>query len=168
MPKARGVATDHPWHLRLHKADQFDFLLFGFGAEDVQAVFDQRIEVKLHVIQFDLPGFELGDVEDFINQRQQFIARAVDGLHVVALFGRERRAEQQFGHAQYAIHRCADFMADFGQKLGLGLEFSGAGRQGAAGAELALHDAALALTQCHAEHKTADRADRNQAIDQPF
>lgn len=33
--------------------------------------------VELHVIQLDLPGFELGNVENFVDQGQQFIARAL-------------------------------------------------------------------------------------------
>ncbi|MNH16872.1 hypothetical protein D3C78_702140 [compost metagenome] len=72
--------------MRLSEADQLDILLFGLGAENTQAIFDQRVEVELHVVQLDLPGFELGDVEDLVDQCEQFITGAVDRLNVVALF----------------------------------------------------------------------------------
>ncbi len=64
LAQARRVTADDAWHLRLDEADQFDVLLFGLGAEDAQAVFDQCVEVELHIVQFDLPGFEFGDVEE--------------------------------------------------------------------------------------------------------
>ncbi|MNO56508.1 hypothetical protein D3C76_470240 [compost metagenome] len=55
LAQACRVATDHPWHLRLGKADQLDVLLLGLGPEDVQAVLDQGVEVELHIVQLDLP-----------------------------------------------------------------------------------------------------------------
>ena len=151
MAQARGVAADNPWHLRLDKADQLDLLLFGLGAEDRQAVFDQGIEVELHVVQLDLPGFELGDVENFVDQGEQFVAGAVDGFHIVALLGRQRGAQQQLGHAQHAVHRGADFVADLGQEFGLGFQLGAAGGEVAAGAEVVLDDPPLALAEGHAE-----------------
>ncbi|MCY1184641.1 hypothetical protein D9M73_253510 [compost metagenome] len=74
--------------MRLDEADQLDVLLLGLGAEDAQAVFDQRVEVELHVIQLNLSGLEFGNVENFVDQCQQFVAGAVDRLYVVALLDR--------------------------------------------------------------------------------
>ncbi|MDT4863275.1 hypothetical protein FQZ97_979730 [compost metagenome] len=153
--------------MRLHETDQLDFLLLGLGAEDVQAVFDQRIQVELHVVQFDLPGLQFGDVEDLVDQGQQLVAGTVDGLHIIALLGRQRRAEQQLGHAQYAVHRRADFVADLGEEFGLGLQLGGAGGQGAAGAEFILDDASLAFAQRHAEDEATEHAHRQQAVGRP-
>ncbi len=147
LAQARRVAADHARHLGLDKADQLDVLLFGLGAEDAQAVVDQRIEVELHVVQFDLPGFELGDIEDFVDQREQFVAGTVDGLHVVPLLHRQRRAQQQFGHAQHAVHGGADFVADLGEEFGLGGDFGIAGGQVAAEAETRLDNRPLTFAQ---------------------
>ncbi len=55
LAQPRRVAADHPGYLGLDKADQLDVLLLGLGAENTQAVFDQRVEVELHIVQFDLP-----------------------------------------------------------------------------------------------------------------
>ena len=63
------------------KADQLDVLLFGLGAEYVQAVLDQRVEVELHIIQLDLPGLELGNVGISLIRVSSSLP-AVDGLHV--------------------------------------------------------------------------------------
>ncbi|MNF72675.1 hypothetical protein D3C84_546570 [compost metagenome] len=91
----------------------------------------------------------------------------MDGLHVVALLGRQRRAEQQLGHAQHAVHRGADLVADLGEEFALGLELGGAGGQFTAGAEHFVLDAPLALAQGHAEEHAADGGDRQQGIGQP-
>ncbi|MNF93949.1 hypothetical protein D3C84_766430 [compost metagenome] len=94
LAQACRVTADHPRHLRLDEADQLDVLLLGLGAEDAQAVFDQCVEIELHIIQFDLSGLEFGNVENFVDQCQQFVAGTVDGLHIIALLDRQRRAQQ--------------------------------------------------------------------------
>ena len=166
MTQACRIAADDPWYLRLDKADQLDVLLFRFGAENAQAVFDQRIEIELHIVQFDLPGLELGDVQNLVDQCQQFIPGAVDGLYVVALLDRKWCAQQQFGHAKDTIHRGADFMADLGQKLGLGIDFGVAGGQVSADAEAVFGDAALAFAKGNAHQQTADANKCHECRDQ--
>lgn len=151
---------------RLDKTDQFDVLLFGLGAEDAQAIFDQRIEVELHVVQFYLAGLQLGDVEDFVDQGKQFITCAVDGLHVVALFHRQRRAQQQLGHAEHAVHGGTDFVADLGQELGLGGDLGIARCQVATEAETCLDNRALAFAQRQAHQQAAEADERQQRDDQ--
>ncbi|MNS55130.1 hypothetical protein D3C72_879560 [compost metagenome] len=166
LAQAGRVAADHPRYLRLDKADQFDVLLFGLGPVDAQAVVDQGIEVELHIVQFDLPGLELGDVENLVDQRQQFVAGAVDGLHVVALLDRQWRAQQQFGHAQHAVHRRADFVADLGEELGFGVDLGIARGEVAADAETTFGDAALTLAEGDAHQQPADTDECHQGHDQ--
>ncbi len=166
LAQARRVAADHPRHLGLDKADQLDVLLLGLGAEDAQAIFDQRIEVELHVVQFDLSGFQLGDIEDFVDQCEQFVTGAVDCLHIVALLYRQRRAQQQLGHAQHAVHGGADFVADLCQELGLGGDFGVAGRQLTAEVEACFDKGALALAQGQAHQQAAEADKAEQGNDQ--
>ncbi|MNZ58177.1 hypothetical protein D3C78_761790 [compost metagenome] len=90
----------------------------------------------------------------------------MDGLHVVALLDRQRRAQQQFGHAQYAVHGRADFMADFRQELGLGVDLGITCRQVTADAEAALDNAALAFAQGDAHQQAAQADEREQGHDQ--
>ncbi|MCY1530365.1 hypothetical protein D9M68_655490 [compost metagenome] len=151
----------------MHETDQFDFLLFGLGAEDVQAVLGQCIQVELHVVQLDLPGFELGNVENLVDQRQQFVTRAVDGLHVVTLFDRQGRVEQQFGHAQHAVHWCADFVTDLGEEFGLGLEFGRTGGQCGALPEVGALDLPLPFGEREAEEDAAESGDAEDGDHQP-
>ncbi len=167
LAKARRVAADYPRYLRLGEADQFDVLLFGLGAENVQAILDQSVEVELHIIEFDLPGFELGNVENLVDQREQLVAGAVNGLYVVALLDRQRRPQQQFCHAQHTVHRGADFVTDLGQEFGLGVDFGIAGCQGAAGAEALLAHAPQAFADCQVEQQAAGHRQPQQDAQQP-
>ena len=167
MAQTCRVAADDPRHLRLGETDQLDVLLLGLGAENVQAVFDQGIEVELHVIQLDLSRFELGNVENLVDQRQQLVAGAVNGLYIVALLDRQWRAEQQFGHAQYTVHGGTDFVADLGQELRLGVDLGIAGRQRTAGAEAFFADAPQALTDGQVEQQATDHGHAQEDAQQP-
>ena len=71
-------------------------------------------------IEFELAGFDLGEIEDVVDHAQQRFRRAADDIGVFALFGRELRFQQQFRHAQNAVHGRADFVAHVGQELALG------------------------------------------------
>ncbi|MCY1415247.1 hypothetical protein D9M71_307210 [compost metagenome] len=162
LAQAAGVAADGARHLRLDEADQLDTQLLGTGAEDVETLLDQCVQVELHVVQLDLPGLQGGDVEDLVDQQQQLVARAVDGLHVVALLGRQRRAEQQLGHAQHAVHRRADLVADACQELGLAGLLGAAGGFGAAGAGAGVDQRALPFSEQQAVEEQADQAGGQQ------
>ena len=54
LAQASRVASHHVRHLRLDKADQLDSLLFGLGAENTETVFDEGVEIELHIVQLDL------------------------------------------------------------------------------------------------------------------
>ncbi len=64
--------------------------------------------------------FDLGEIQDVADQREQGLARLADRLHIGALFGPQFGLQQQARHAQDAVHRRADLMAHRGEKAGLG------------------------------------------------
>src|SRR5690606_41586977 len=78
LAQTGGVSGDHLGHVRLDEADQLDLLLLGFCAEDAQAVFDQGVEVELHVIEFDLSRLQFREVENLVDQVEQLVAGAMD------------------------------------------------------------------------------------------
>ncbi len=92
----------------------------------------------------------------------------MDGLDIVTLLDRQRRAQQQLGHAQYAVHGRTDLVAELGQKFGLGVDFGGAGRQLPAGAVAILTDTAQALCEGDVEDHSADQGKTEQGEDQPL
>ncbi len=72
-------------------------------------------------VQLEPAGLDLREVEDVVDDRQERLARRVDGLGVVALLGVERRVEQQPAHPDDGVHRGPDLVAHRGQERALGL-----------------------------------------------
>ena len=72
-------------------------------------------------MNIQLPGFDLREIENVIEDLQERIRRRLYGREVSLLLGRELRRQRQLGHAENGIHRRADFMAHVRQELTLGL-----------------------------------------------
>jgi hypothetical protein len=72
------------------------------------------------VVDLQLAGLDLRDVEDVVEDRQQGLARIPHHIQPLALRRGEILARHDLGHAEYAVQRRADFMAHIGQELGLG------------------------------------------------
>lgn len=86
----------------------------------------------------------------------------MNGLYVVTLLDRQRSAQQQFSHAQHTVHGRADFMADPGEKLGLGVDLCIARGQCAAGTEARFSDGTQALTDGHVQQQATERGQPEQ------
>ena len=72
------------------------------------------------VVQRQLPRFDLGEVEDVVDHREQGFARVPDGHQVLALLGRQRALEDQFRHADDRVQGRADLVAHVRQERALG------------------------------------------------
>ena len=71
--------------------------------------------------EFELAGFDLGEIEDVIDDIEQRAAGLVDGVGIAALAVIQAgRMAQQLRHAEHAVHRRADLMAHARQELALG------------------------------------------------
>ena len=81
-----------------------------------QIVDDEGDAFDLH-----LAGFDLGHIEDVVEDTQQHLARAADRADHAALAFFGQGAFQDFGHAQNAVQRRPDFMAHIGQEHGFRL-----------------------------------------------
>ena len=87
--------------------------------QQVARVADRLAHVEVRRVQVQLAGLDLREVEDVVDDRQQRAAGAAHRLGERALLVVERRVQQQVGHAEHAVHRGADLVADVGHELGL-------------------------------------------------
>ena len=71
-------------------------------------------------IQLQLAGFNLGVVENVVEQAQQRFRRGFRLAHVVQLTSTQCGVLHQMQHAQHRIHRCAYLVTHIGQKGRLG------------------------------------------------
>ncbi len=76
---------------------------------------DFRIEID--TFKGHLPGFDLGEVQDIIDQTKEGFGAAFDGQGTVSLFLVQLRCQEDVGEADNSIHRRANFMAHGGEKF---------------------------------------------------
>lgn len=69
---------------------------------------------------FDIAGFDAGEVEDVGDKPLQGAATGLDHGDELALLGIERRLGEEFGKADDAVDGRAEFVADDGEELALG------------------------------------------------
>ena len=72
------------------------------------------------MLEIDLAGFDLGIIQQFLDQREQGVARGFNRSGVGQLLRRQRRIQQQSAHADDAVERSADFVAGHREKPRLG------------------------------------------------
>ena len=92
----------------------------AFRPEQTDGGFDHLDQIEIDCLELDLPGFELGDVENVVDQGQQRLGAVMHGDRAVALFRVELGLQQQRVHPEDAVHRGADFVRHVGEEIGLG------------------------------------------------
>jgi len=72
-------------------------------------------------LNFKSACFDLGQVENVIDQPQQMLTAGMDRFEVLRLLSRivVHAASQNFGEAKYRIHRRADFVTHVGEEFAL-------------------------------------------------
>ena len=120
LPQPARVADQGVGHVRLHLVDQLQPLRVSPHGQRPQGVPDRRPQGEIAWRQFHLPGLDLGEVEQVIDEAEQVVGRGLDRPQALPLVLGQRRVEHQFGHAEDGVHGRADLMADVGQELVLG------------------------------------------------
>ncbi len=135
LGKLHGIADEvqqrlaDPGLVRTHHAEvvgaaHFDAVavLLGGGAERRGHVADQRRDRERLDLQFHLPGLDLGQVEDLVDQCEQVAAGAQDPLQRFDLFALAEVArilQQHLADADDRVQRRAQFVAHVGEELRL-------------------------------------------------
>ena len=76
--------------------------------------------VEVEGFDRQLPGLDLREVQNVVNDRQQGAAAGADCLGELALFRGEVSVDEQVGQAHHAVHWCPDLVAHRGKKFRLG------------------------------------------------
>ena len=85
LAQAGHVADDGFGGVRIDQVGQVQPFLGGAGRQQVQRALDALAQVKGLVLQLQLVGLDLGEVEDIVDDRQQRFAAVADRLDEVAL-----------------------------------------------------------------------------------
>ena len=105
----------------VNKGRDFDLLALRARRQQFDRRLDQLHEIERLLFEVELAGFDLGEIENFLDQGQQHVAGSLHRLDVALLLRRQGRVAQQAGHAEDAVQRRADFMRDHRQEAALGL-----------------------------------------------
>ena len=86
------------------------------GAQGRRELVDQRQQVVVVQFEFDRAFFQLGGIEDFVQEPQQRAAGAAHIAQVAALLVRQLAVQQDVGKAEDRVHRRADLVAHVGHE----------------------------------------------------
>ena len=126
LAQAQRVAEQVQRSVAVDQADQFQMLGMRVGGKYGETVLDQIAQVERAVIEDQPSGFDLRDVEDAVDDRQQVVGRLLDGIQVVALSCCQAALLQELGEAEHGVERSAYLMAHVGEEFG----FDATGFQG--------------------------------------
>src|SRR3989442_4821654 len=117
------------WAVRKDAADirgdtgaQLELLVLGQGADTLDALRNQRLDLDLAAVELRLPRLELGDIQEVVDEHQQVLSVLGNDVHVLALVAGQDTAvalEQQLGEAEDRVQRCAQLVAHVCQELRL-------------------------------------------------
>ena len=120
LPDTADIADIGVGEARLDAHDQLEILLLRPRRDQRRHVLDRLGKRERRRIEHQLPGVDLREVEDVVDDGEQRVARLDDDLGEGLLLGIEFGPGEQLGHAEHAVHRRADLVAHIGEELGLG------------------------------------------------
>ncbi len=85
LTQARRVALDELGQLRIHDARELQALAVRLDGEQPRHVLDGVAQVEVDVLEIELARFDLGEVENVVDDREQRRGAVADRLGVVAL-----------------------------------------------------------------------------------
>ncbi|MNZ32326.1 hypothetical protein D3C78_496490 [compost metagenome] len=100
--------------------EQLQAFILGPQAYHIGEVLQHVFQAERNTLQVHPAGFDLGEIEDVVDDPQQVLRRTMHFHNVVALPVIEVGAQRQVAHADNGIHRRADFMAHVGEEFAFG------------------------------------------------
>ena len=117
---AAGIAAQMIWDFRCDAAGDLQSFLRRSQHHHLSGSRHAFRNAKVHALQLQLARFDLGKVEDVIEQPQQNVRRLIHGRQIIALMRPQLRPSQQLRHADDAVHGGADFVAHVREERTLG------------------------------------------------
>src|ERR1700676_1164424 len=103
--------------LRVSGNEKRKFLLLSRKKQALVHVMDQLMQVKLNDFKIELARFDLGKIQNVVNDREQGVRRPPYRFSIISLFGIQITVKQQTRHPNYAVERSTNFVAHVGEEL---------------------------------------------------
>ena len=75
-----------------------------------------QFRIKLYLFKIQVTGFDLGKIQDIVDQGEEGLAALLDGLAIISLFVVQARVGEHVGEADDPVHGGADLMAHGGKE----------------------------------------------------
>src|SRR5690606_2430400 len=105
LAQAGGISHDSGRAIAVEDVGDVDAFFDGARRDQVQRGFDAFAQVERLGFDVHAPRFDLGEIQNIVDDVEQCVARTADGFHVVALFVAEVGVEQKSAHADDRVHR---------------------------------------------------------------
>src|SRR5690606_38894005 len=103
LTQTRHIALNGKRNIALEEIGDVDAFFDRARRDQVQCGFNAFAQVKWLDLDVHASGFDLGEIENVVDDGQQRIPRPANGFHVVALFIVEFGVEQESAHADDGI-----------------------------------------------------------------
>ena len=121
MAQPGHIADDGCGDVAFEHVGRVQMLVDGARSHEIQRRLHALAQIERLRLDVHAAGFNLGKIEDVVDDGQQRIAGFTDGGNVILLFGVEFGVEQKATHADHGVHRRADLVAHRGEERALGL-----------------------------------------------
>ena len=121
LAQAKAVCANETRRGGAERAGDFDAFALGARRKQFDHPLGEPAQVDRLDEEIEAPRLDLGQIEDFVDQRDQRASRAADRFDVACVFGIKRGLPQQVGHPENAADRGADLVAHCRQKARFGL-----------------------------------------------
>ncbi len=121
LAQAQGIAQQLVGHIGIDAEPECQLLGSGLGPQKPVQIAQHVRETEFEPLQIELARFDLGEIEDVVDDAQQGAGRTVDPLEIVTLAVVQVRVQNQVRHADDGVHGGADLVAHVGQEGALRL-----------------------------------------------
>ena len=121
LPQSHGISHQGAGYILGDIDDQFQVFFSGFFTEHIGHFFQHIAQLEVQTLHVEFAGFDLGEIQDVVDQPQKGVCRRTHGSGIVVLLGIQIGFEQQVGEADDGVHRGADFVAHIRQEIALRL-----------------------------------------------
>src|ERR1700733_15098562 len=121
LAQAERIAT-HARHCGVHRRKlrrQFKAFLFSGVCEHCQSLLDQIDEAEGDGLKRHIPGLDLREIKNVVDDTQQMLSRGLNGNAPLSLPGCEIACQEQLVHSKHTVKWRSNLVAHGGQKLTL-------------------------------------------------
>src|ERR1051325_7393426 len=105
LAQAAGIALEVCRHIVVDDRRKLDLIFVGALDKQIECAFDGLPQIEIERLEMQLARFDLREVENIVDDREQKLRTGAHCLGKIALFRIEWGIEQKTCHADHTIHR---------------------------------------------------------------